>query len=620
MALNIRTKKGKNKTGPKTPFQRVENHLAVMLTQALKENEGKLGDSLAQAMQNLPNAAVALDNSTPVLVVDGGTTNYSTSLNGQISQAVVAKAARAAGVKGLTVKSVEKALETVSLDAVLEGADADVNIFNAYIDVDNKSKGVALDARSSDGRGLVLAGGEVLLSDKETDITFRYAPNNGHLQYVSGWEQQDIPSKLQELFSNLSYGQFVAIMAYAGFILSHPRADGLTYPILYLHGNAGSGKTTVARLVAMLLGLNGTKVKTQPKDIRDLIATASHNYMLCFDNCGRISDELANGMCSVATGGTVDGRKLYTNVDLVETLLHQPMILTAIKFPKQYDLCTRSIFIKAGKPRITYASDTEIYQKLSAILPYAQSWLLSMTAKAMAMLDDVSSIAKFRGGDFNTFLAAFETVLGITDQSVQQGVNKAQEEALNMQALEHDELLASIITIVQQEKLFTGGPTQVHKMLHSAIMSEMRRLPSNWPQNASALSTKLNRMKEQLEKHGVEVISGGTRGTNGRKLTLRAIEKAQNVEDITAHEPSFSEPLTYPESDPLEVNRSVEELPELPELDPADMDDDFDPLNESEMDQLMEEHYRITSKFDSAPKWHEMTQAESDAATSALLG
>lgn len=154
-------------------------------------------------------------------------------------------------------------------------------------------------------------------------------------------------------------------------------------------------------------------------------------------------------------------------------------------------------------------------------------------------------------------------------------------------------------------------------MLHSAIMSEMRRLPSNWPQNASALSTKLNRMKEQLEKHGVEVISGGTRGTNGRKLTLRAIEKAQNVEDITAHEPSFPEPLTYPESDPLEVNRSVEELPEL---DPADMDDDFDPLNESEMDQLMEEHYRIASKFDSAPKWHEMTQAESDAATSAFLG
>ncbi|MBE3721730.1 hypothetical protein HJ202_15140 [Vibrio parahaemolyticus] len=75
--------------------------------------------------------------------------------------------------------------------------------------------------------------------------------------------------------------------------------------------------------------------------------------------------------------------------------------------------------------------------------------------------------------------------------------------------------------------------------------------------------------------------------------------------------------MTYPESAPLEVNRFVEELPEL---DPADMDDDFDPLNESEMDQLMEEHERITSKFDSAPKWHEMTQAESDAATSAFLG
>ncbi|MCG6418402.1 hypothetical protein K6U51_10175, partial [Vibrio fluvialis] len=71
------------------------------------------------------------------------------------------------------------------------------------------------------------------------------------------------------------------------------------------------------------------------------------------------------------------------------------------------------------------------------------------------------------------------------------------------------------------------------------------------------------------------------------------------------------------ESAPIEVNRVVEELPEL---DPADMDDDFDPLNESEMDQLMEEYERVTSKFDSASKWHEMTQAESDAATSAFLG
>ncbi|MEZ9747196.1 hypothetical protein AB4320_21180 [Vibrio splendidus] len=613
MALNIRTKKGKAKAGPKTPFQQVESHFAVMLTQALKENDGKLGDSLAQAMQNVPNAAVALDNSTPVLVVEDGTTNYSTSLNGQISQAVVAKAARASGVKGLTVKSVEKALETVSLDAVLEGAEADVNIFNAYIDVGDRSKGVAIDARSSDGRGLVMSGGEVLLSDQKTDITFRYAPNNGDLQYTPDWEKEDIPSQLQELFSNLSYEQFILIVAYAGFILSHPRADGLTFPILYLHGNAGSGKTTVARLIAMLLGLNGTKVKTQPKDIRDLIATASHNYMLCFDNCGRMSDDLANAMCSVATGGTVDGRKLYTNVDLVETLLLQPMILTAIKFPKQYDLCTRSIFIKAGVPQITYASDTEIYQKLSSILPQAQSWLLSMTAKAMVVMDDVESIAKFRGGDFNTFLAAFETVLGITDQSVQKYVNKAQEEALNMQALEHDELLASIISIVHQHNSFSGGPTAVHKMLHTAIMSDMRRLPSNWPQNASALSTKLNRMKEQLEKHGIEVISGGARGTHGRKLTLRAIDKAQNVEGATPVA-SLSEPVLIGAE---QHNNFVEELPEpiLP-----DIGADFDPLDDSEMDRLMEEYEHEASKFDSAPKWHEMTQAESDAATSAFLG
>tara|TARA_Y100000588_G_C14266440_1_gene930142 strand:+ start:2394 stop:4295 length:1902 start_codon:yes stop_codon:yes gene_type:complete len=633
MALNVRTKKSNAGHGKNTPFNQLEHPLAIAVTQGLKKYEGSLGDSLIDALNDIPNGVVALDNGTPVLIAEGDSTNYSTSLNGPFSKAIVAKAARKSGLIGLTMKDIDRALDIVSLEASLEAQEVDVNLYNAHLHADDPSQGVVISTNSSDGRSMLLADGKVTMTGKHTGITFRYAPNNGGLQYTEDRDDEEVATKLQKLFSNINYEQFVSIMAYAGFILAHPRVNGLTYPILYLHGNAGSGKTTVARLVAMLLGLGETKVKTQPKDVRDLIATAAHNYMLCFDNCGRLSDELANAMCSVATGGTVDGRKLYTNIDLVETLLHQPMILTAIKFAKQYDLCTRAVFIKADKPRIKYASDTEIFQKLNAMLPEAQSWLLSTTAKAMTLMGEVEPIAKYRGGDYNTWLAAFEKALGVDDQSVQKCVNQAQDEALNMQALEHDELLASIITVVQQQKYFVGGPTQVHKMLHSSILNEMRRLPRNWPQNASALTNKLNRMKEQLLKHGVEVISGGTRGTNGRKLTLRAVDAA---EVVAVPETALELPGTIVSTSSMDIVPSVESaepmvmvepaqenyyVEELPESDEDEQQREVEVFNDEEMDALMEQYDEVSSFMNTAPDdWSQMSQEETDAATADFLG
>ncbi|HAS8154820.1 ATP-binding protein [Vibrio vulnificus] len=627
----LRTKNSKTAQGPKTPFSPLSAPIAVALTQALKSNEDIFSDSLIEALEKTQKCVVALDRGEPVLITSGSAVNYSIPLESNEFFALVAKAARAAGIKGLLRSDIKKAIEAVALSATIDGQEVDVALYNERLDEDNPSEGVVLNMNSTDGKALVLSEGEVRTIDEATGITFRHAPTNGSLSYDNTpYDGESVVSSLKQMFSNLNDNQFALIMAYAGFILSHPRANGLTFPILYLHGNAGTGKTTIARLLTKLLGLGEDTVKAQPKDGRDLVATVSNNYLMCFDNCGGINDKLANALCSIATGGTVDDRKLYTNTDVVATRLHQPLIMTAISFPKQHDLCTRSLFVKAGKPKVVYGSDIEIYRKLDQILPQVQAWLLDTTSKAMSYIGSVQTISNHRAGDFNLFLAAFERAIGIEDQSVQQYVNKTQEKALNQQVVEHDEFLASIVNVVQQHKQFSGGPTEVHKMLMSAILVGMRRLPRNWPQNASALTGKLNRIKDQLAKQGVEILSGGTRGTNGRKLTLRVMDAAAVVAvpetvseqpDLEVSVPSIDVAPVVESSEPIvKPARENYYVEELPEIDDSELMGDFEPLDDEAMNALMEEYEESESKLDATLGWPQMSQEETDAATSAFLG
>ncbi|HAS3027328.1 TPA: hypothetical protein ACQJO5_001928 [Vibrio parahaemolyticus] len=600
------------------------------MTQALKSNEDIFSDSLIEALEKTQKCIVALDRGEPVLITSGSAVNYSIPLESNEFFALVAKAARAAGIKGLLRSDIKKAIEAVALSATIDGQEVDVALYNERLDEDNPSEGVVLNMNSTDGKALVLSEGEVRTIDEATGITFRHAPTNGSLSYDNTpYDGESVVSSLKQMFSNLNDNQFALIMAYAGFILSHPRANGLTFPILYLHGNAGTGKTTIARLLTKLLGLGEDTVKAQPKDGRDLVATVSNNYLMCFDNCGGINDKLANALCSIATGGTVDDRKLYTNTDVVATRLHQPLIMTAISFPKQHDLCTRSLFVKAGKPKVVYGSDIEIYRKLDQILPQVQAWLLDTTSKAMSYIGSVQTISNHRAGDFNLFLAAFERAIGIEDQSVQQYVNKTQEKALNQQVVEHDEFLASIVNVVQQHKQFSGGPTEVHKMLMSAILVGMRRLPRNWPQNASALTGKLNRIKDQLAKQGVEILSGGTRGTNGRKLTLRVMDAAvvaapetvSDQPDLEASVPSIDVAPIVESSEPIvKPARENYYVEELPEIDDSELMGDFEPLDDDAMNALMEEYEESEPKLDATPDWSQMSQEETDAATADFLG
>ena len=75
------------------------------------------------------------------------------------------------------------------------------------------------------------------------------------------------------------------------------------YPILALYGEQGSAKSTLARVVRLLIDPHAAPLLAEPRNTRELMAAAVNGWLLAYDNLGMIPDWLSDGLCLLATAG-----------------------------------------------------------------------------------------------------------------------------------------------------------------------------------------------------------------------------------------------------------------------------------------------------------------------------
>ena len=85
------------------------------------------------------------------------------------------------------------------------------------------------------------------------------------------------------------------------------------YPILAIHGEQGSAKSTLARVVRGLIDPQASPLLAEPHSTRDLIVTARSGWLLAYDNISELPDWLSDSLCRLATGGGFAGRRLYSD-------------------------------------------------------------------------------------------------------------------------------------------------------------------------------------------------------------------------------------------------------------------------------------------------------------------
>ncbi len=99
------------------------------------------------------------------------------------------------------------------------------------------------------------------------------------------------------------------------------------YPILALYGEQAAAKSTLAKVVRLLIDPQAAPLLAIPRGVRNLMVTA-HNGFLAYDNISVINDAVSGGLCMVSTGGAYAGRTLFSNDERSVIRVERPVIVT----------------------------------------------------------------------------------------------------------------------------------------------------------------------------------------------------------------------------------------------------------------------------------------------------
>lgn len=121
----------------------------------------------------------------------------------------------------------------------------------------------------------------------------------------------------------------------------------IIHPCLVIQGSAGSGKSTLSTFLKMLIDpCRNNAPSIFPRNESELKDVYNTNYFVAYDNLQRLNAKQSDYLCSIVTGSQVQRRKLYTDSEMCQFDLRQPILLNGISgIVTREDMLDRSIII-----------------------------------------------------------------------------------------------------------------------------------------------------------------------------------------------------------------------------------------------------------------------------------
>ncbi len=186
---------------------------------------------------------------------------------------------------------------------------------------------------------------------------------------------------LEDLRGELGVQRSVLVKCLA-WLLAALRPCG-PYPLLYLRGENGSGKSVLASGLRSLIDPRRPQLISLPKDPHNLAITAENMHVLGFNNVSHICGEMSDALCRLATGEGFVTRSLYSNRDLAVFEVCSPVLMTSIvDAATRPDLLDRAL-IADLPPRADRRTEEELDAALDALRPRVLGALLYAASHAM---------------------------------------------------------------------------------------------------------------------------------------------------------------------------------------------------------------------------------------------
>ena len=244
-----------------------------------------------------------------------------------------------------------------------------------------------------------------------------------------------------------------------------------TKPILIIESVAGSGKTSLAKLLGRILVGPQFDVTSLSDSIDSFMAVISRNPIVVFDNAEKINKEMLDHIAMAATGATFQKRKLYHEFDTVSAPARAWIIFTMMHNSlKRKDIVERSIIIKME--RITdFKPAKSLYDKVNFQLIWGS--IIKTAQKIVALLKEQGfvsrkeTVRKIRMADFAVFMDLVCQVKGWdTEELAQWWLKNTAVEALQ-------DNLYNIVFLQAIDNLKAWG----RKLTAKEVIEEMKSIP-----------------------------------------------------------------------------------------------------------------------------------------------
>lgn len=342
-------------------------------------------------------------------------------------------------------------------------------------------------------------------------VRFRRPKGTGELP-------RPVPGELEPLreLVNVEAGDWPV---FVGYLLAALNPSG-PFPVLELHGEQGTAKSTTARMTRGLVDPNDAPLRAAPRNGHDLMIGANNAWMIALDNLSHVQPWLSDGICRLATGGGFATRTLYENDE--EHIFHamRPVLLNGIgAVAERSDLVDRAIVLEA--PRIRdqdRLTETEINRRFNATRPAILGALLDGVVRGLRDVATVELADPPRMADFAEWAVAAGPGVGVPADTFLDAY--AENRALGSGAvLESSPVTATLLELANDG--FEGTATELlAKLTGKAGETETRA--KDWPRSATALGKLLTRLAPNLRDAGylVERPSRGRR----RLWAIRRVE------------------------------------------------------------------------------------------------
>jgi hypothetical protein len=302
------------------------------------------------------------------------------------------------------------------------------------------------------------------------------------------------------------------------------------YPVLVLHGEQGSAKSTLVRVLRALVDPNTAALRTTPRDERDLVIAATNSWLIALDNLSHLSDWLSDALCRLATGSGFATRELYTDAEEAIFAAQRPIVINGIEeLATRGDLLDRSILLYL--PTISEdkrQDETGFWQRFEPARPQLLGALLDVVSQGLRTLPSVQLERLPRMADFALWACAAADACGWTAQDFLDAYQGVREAAYDL-TLEASPVAPLVRELLAQHGQWEGTASEFLTALERLAAGGMApqgtvKVGSDvttqkaWPKNGRALSNALRRLAPTLRAVGVAVTFDVRQGHKRTRL------------------------------------------------------------------------------------------------------